>query len=205
MIVYRAISKEELLSLSTPHTYDRTVIKGENTFKYNYNIDYIHFFKYAKHAFDYAKRNKYVIVAKIDIPDDIELESGFGLYSGIKTHYDDSLEKYYIPIPEYRLKRIYFDTSYIIDYSNELYSPWEQEIKPLINEVPNSNSVQYWTTSSLYYEYIKFLKKLYKYNLENMIAHLEQIDIDETLKSMREQFEEINYLTLTPTKKGRKN
>lgn len=205
MIVYRAISKEELLYLTTSLPIERQIIKGENTFRYNPNIDYIHFFKYAKHAFDYAKKNKYVIVAKIEIPDDIELESGFGLYSGIKTTYDDTLEHYYIPLPEYRLKRIYFDISFIIDYSNELYTPWEQEVEPLINEVPNSTSVQYWTTSSLYYEYIKFLKQLYNYNIGSMIAHLEQCNIEEKLESMREQFKEINYLTLKPTKKGRKN
>lgn len=205
MIVYRAISKEELLTLTTGININRTVIQGENTFRYNPNIEYIHFFKYAKHAFDYAKKNKYVIVAKIDIPDDIELESGFGLYSGITTYYDDSLEHYYIPLPEYRLKRIYFDTSFIIDYSNELYSPWEPEVKPLVNEVPDSSKVQYWTTSSLYYEYIKFLKKLYNYNIASMIFHLQKANIDRKLENMREQFKEINYLTLAPTKKGRKN
>lgn len=205
MIVYRAFSNEEMLTLTTGITVKRHVIHGENTFMYNKNIEYIHFFKYAKHAFDYAKKNKYVIIAKIDIPDYIRLESGFGIYSGITTHYDNSLEKYYIPIPEYRLKKAYFDKSFIVEFSNELYSPWEPEIKPLINEVPDSNKVQYWTTSSLYYEYIKIIKSMYNYNLSAMIRHLYRKNIDQELESMREQFKDINYLTLKPTKKGRNN
>lgn len=57
MLVYRTMSSSELLSLINGIKIENYNPKrGQNTFKYEKNKSYIHFFKYEEHALYYMKK-----------------------------------------------------------------------------------------------------------------------------------------------------
>ena len=62
MVVYRTVSSGELLSLINGFKIGNyNTIRGQNTFKYEKDKSYIHFFKYQEHALYYMKKRRCVI------------------------------------------------------------------------------------------------------------------------------------------------
>ena len=114
MILYRVMSSEELKELMgiEASKCERSTYCGNNTFIYERNTEYMHFFKYAEHAKDYLYKFG-VIIAKFNIPDEIIDQKGFGFYNSD------------IPVlPEYIIKKENFDINYIVDFKSSLTFGW---------------------------------------------------------------------------------
>ena len=61
MIAYRCLTSDEITSMINGNDYKKALIKGCNTFNYNKEILYKHFFMFANHAESFKKitRNNY--------------------------------------------------------------------------------------------------------------------------------------------------
>ena len=93
MIVYRCLTSSEIISMINGSDYNEALIKGCNTFNYDNDFFYKHFFIFANHA-DYFKKEKgkpYPCIGQYIIPDNKIIEKGFGYYSNVKTMRNDKL------------------------------------------------------------------------------------------------------------------
>lgn len=117
MKVYRCCSWDETMSYKNNKKYSSVSImgKGTNTFMYELDKDYIHFFLYPENCV-YCLYDKQFSISSIivcDIPDDIlERNFGYGYYSEI-------YEGRYIPTPEFAIPIEEFK----IDYIKKIISP----------------------------------------------------------------------------------
>jgi len=119
MILFRAVTSEELVNrLHHNNPNRRATIKGCNTFRYEEGVEYLHFFRYAEHAFYYKEEKRCVAVLECVIPDEIIEKHGFGFYGGVKTDKNNSLYGWYMPLPECIIKKENFKTEYIYDISD---------------------------------------------------------------------------------------
>lgn len=113
MILYRVMSSYELKKLMGIKTNEsKSTLCGGNTFSYERDVEYMHFFKYASHAGRLMSKFG-TIIAKVDIPDELIEQQGFGFYSS-----DPSV------IPECIVKRENFDVNFIKDFKYELTVGW---------------------------------------------------------------------------------
>lgn len=118
MILYRVMLKREIESLEEQNNSIIFSRKGGNTFSYEPNTEYMHFFKYAEHA-RYYLRLFGVVIAQIDVPDELIEQSGFGFYI-----YQDKNIKGIMPIPEYIIKKDNFKIQFIKDCQEQIPMDW---------------------------------------------------------------------------------
>lgn len=202
MYLYRSMSSDELINRINGINKNKAAIKGINTFKYD-NKDYIHFFKFAEHAFLFQKKFDYAVVAKIALEDELTPPLEYGFYSNIKTYYDDSLYGYAVPLPEIILDRELFSDKNIIQFSNinngnfskkengeHERNFWVENKKILSNPIN-----QMWTMDSIYYEYIKILSKKFDYDMSKVVSFLKTIDIDEELDKLANNVQKKKIIT----------
>lgn len=194
MYVYRVMSSRELINIIKGINTNDTLHKGINTFEYEYDTNYIHFYKFAQHAFI----NSHMfgsIVAKIKLDNEIIPPLEYGIYSGIKTDYDDSLISNNFPIPEIIIDRNLFSNDNIVDFSNNITKSFqenEDSSYPLSFYVSKKNffgieQKQQWDIHSIYYQYIKSLFPLYDYNGIRVAFYLKTIDLDKELMIFAEE------------------
>lgn len=198
MYVYRVMSSGELIGrLNGDGAYNE--VKGTNTFDYKDGENYIHFYKFATHAFQ-NKEKFGCIVAKVKL-DDINIPPlEYGLYPFVITDYDVSLSQQLFPIPEIIINRELFSNNCIIDFSNvytKEFAVDEEGFFPLEVYVTKKNFFkknveQLWTISDVYYEYIKSLLPLYNYNMYDVVRYLKTIDLDIELSLMAKQLQNRN-------------
>ena len=197
MILFRAVTNEELLNmLHGDNVKINATIRGQNTFRYDEGIEYIHFFKYAEHAFYYKNEKKCVSVIECVIPNDIIEQRGFGLYGSVKTFKNDKLFGYYMPLPEYIIKRDNFDYKYIYDINDKLYNNFiRKELKGNDNEIYGEiverqlslfNDVggydyRDFSYADLYYELVYKLLKENCYSMEQVTKILLKLDLDKEI------------------------
>lgn len=201
MYVYRAMSSRELVNRLNGIETNEAVIKGENTFKYQKGMDYIHFYKFAEHAFINKKFG--CVVAKVKLDDDIIPPLEYGLYSNVKTYYDDSLNFYGFPMPEIIIDRRLFSNECIVGFA-DTYTvafernkdgsyPWSFYVE---KNIPfKGTEIQWWDTHSIYYEYIKTLFPLYHYDDYAVARYLKTIDLDKELAIMAEKIKKEKLIT----------
>lgn len=199
MILYRTMTTYELIN-RLKGVHDSSVgIRGENTFYYEPNQEYIHFFQYAEHAFYYMNRtySPYVIVARCVIPDDVIYDKGFGYYGEVETYKNNSLYNWYIPLPEYRLKKEDFKNAYIQEFANILRTKMVENNTyelPLFNL--NRDGIirarRMYSYADMYYELLCSLCKRYAYDMEKIIKYLEHQELNEII----EQYYQENKETL---------
>jgi len=201
MYLYRAMSSEELINRLNGIEKNKTNFKGENTFNYKENIDYMHFFKYSAHAFSFRDKCMMACVAKVELKDELIPPLEYGLYADIETYYDDSLTKYYIPLPEIIVDRKLIKNSNIIAISNTLTGSfdevhtfqsefWVSQKRPFQKE-----EQQLWSQPSVYYEYIKSLLPKFDYNTMEIAKYLKTINLDDELNKISEKIEKNKILT----------
>lgn len=86
MLVYRCCSREEILFYLDGRKYQKSFKSyGTNTFSYDEEVDYIHFFLYPESASYFGKSVSNVFgIISCDIPDEIlENHFGYGYYSRV--------------------------------------------------------------------------------------------------------------------------
>lgn len=206
MYLYRAMSSNEVIERINNRNYDIATVKGSNTFKYNEDKKYVHFFKYASHAIRYKKIFALAAVAQIKLPDEIIPSLEYGFYSEVETYYDDSLKKYYIPLPEIILEQKLFNNDYIKEFydkdSNFLHiDSYGNEVKEFTTQkysLLEGKKVQRWTQTDIYYEYIKRLLPKFKYDVDKLANYLKMIDLDSQLEEFSNQI--VKQKTITKRK-----
>lgn len=203
MLVYRTVSSKELLSLINDVEYtNKNTVYGQNTFKYEEDKTYIHFFKYEDHALYYMKKRYNPIIVKYDIPDDLLGNVEYGLYGNVDTYYDDSLYHYYMPLPEYVMNKDFFKKEYIVDFSyNGVWHNHEKNDDKREffwvekNHLFNENESQAWTIESIYYEYIKLVSKRCEHDMSKVAKYLKTIDLDDELDKMKKNIKKHKTIT----------
>lgn len=203
MIVYRTMSSVEMLNLlCDKNIKNNNTIKGENTFKYNKDNEYIHFFKYEEHALYFMKKSGNPVIAKINIPDEILPPLSYGFYGDVDTYYDDALYGYYMPLPEYALDISLMKKEYIVDFSNN--GVWKDPLR--INDSHHyyfwvtrkerfKEETQMWTKESIYYQYVKILLSKFNYDMNKVTNFLLKIDLDEEIKNLAETIKKEKTIT----------
>ncbi len=121
MLLYRVLSSYEMKKLmgKDASAFNRSCLWGNNTFCYEPNAEYIHFFKYAQHAKLHLSKFG-VIIAQFNIPDDLIDQHGFGFYNS-----DISV------IPECIIKKENFDINFLEGFQYELKVGWCRPNIPL--------------------------------------------------------------------------
>ena len=203
MLVYRTVSSSELLYLINGIKIENyNVIRGQNTFKYEKNKEYIHFFKYEEHALYYMKKQHNPVIMRLDIPEEILGKIEYGFYGDVETYYDDSLYGYYIPLPEYVIDIDDFKKEYIIDFSCDgvwqdpkRYNVYSEYFWVEKEHRFNKNESQSWTTERIYYEYIKLISKRFSYNMDKVSQYLKTINLDEEIDIIRTKIKEEKTIT----------
>lgn len=194
MFVYRAMSSTEIINRIKGINTNDTLHKGINTFEYKDGIDYIHFYKFAQHAFI----NSHLfgpVVAKIELDDDIIPPLEYGIYKNISTDYDDSLSSNNFPMPEIIIDRKLFSNDNIVEFSNILTESFlenEYGSYPLSFYVSRKNifgieQIQKWDIHSVYYEYVKSLFPLFDNLGISVSLYLKTIDLDKELVKFAEE------------------
>ncbi len=125
MRVYRCITTREITNLYKSNKKYQTTICALNTYQFNFEKDYIHFFRFYESALYYKKRNDSsknpwdhcVLMMTANIPHSLLKESlGYGFYSGV----DKRLTCYITPIPEYHIDTTLFKNDYIVEVSDKV-------------------------------------------------------------------------------------
>ena len=116
-------------------TYNTPVIRGGNTFRYQKDISYKHFFVFADHASYFQKDKReyyYPLIGQYIIPNEIIKQSGFGFYSRVETMRNDKLWDYDMPLPEIIIDQNDFKKEYLYKVASAIYSDFV--IKKLSSE-----------------------------------------------------------------------
>lgn len=203
MLVYRTVSSAELLNLvNGTEIKNYNVIHGENTFKYEKDKSYIHFFKYEGHALYYMKKRNNPIILRLDIPEELLGNAEYGFYSNVDTYYDDYLYSYYMPLPEYIITTDKFNKDYIVDFSYN--GVWQNPKRYNINRdlfwvkkehLFHDDEVQNWSIESVYYEYIKTLANKLDYDMYKIARYLKDVDLDNELVKMKSKIKHEKIIT----------
>lgn len=203
MLVYRTISSSELLNLiNGTKLQNYNIIRGQNTFKYENDKEYIHFFKYESHALYYMKKKNNPIIIRVDIPDSLLGNIEYGFYGDVDTYYDDYLYDFYIPLPEYIMAKDDFKKEYIVDFSYN--GVWQNPKRCNTNReffwvekehLFRDKETQAWTTESIYYEYIKLISKEYNYDMNKVATYLKSINLDDELDKIRTKIKKEKIMT----------
>lgn len=197
MILFRAVTNEELLNRIKKNNLSASAtIKGNNTFNYDPNIEYLHFFRFAEHAFHYKKAKKCVAVLECIIPNEIIEQFGFGFYCDVKTYKNDALAGWYIPLPEYIIKAENFKTEYIYDINDELYNNYIQKRlkhndnekygEPIERELSLFNreggyDYRDFSYSEIYYEMLYTLLKTENFDIDKVTKILLNINLNKEI------------------------
>ena len=206
MIVYRCLTSSEIISMINGNDYNKALIKGCNTFNYDNDIFYKHFFIFANHA-DYFKKEKgksYPCIGQYIIPDDKIIEKGFGYYSSVKTMRNDKLYHWYMPLPEIIIKKDDFKNNYLYKIESDLYSDFvtnklndgdnKKYNEPIIDYFrsdPNSIGYLDYSYADVYYEMVYQLAKKNDMDLKKVAKILKNVDLYEEIRKFYE--DNINF------------
>ena len=173
--------------------FNNHTIKGQNTFNYDDDTQYRHFFVFAQHASYYKKQKNYPIIGEYIIPNEIIEQHGFGFYSNVETMRNDKLYGYYMPIPEiiikeqdfrkeylYKLKDWFNDCKKLDKNDNEKYS---EPLEEYFHGDPNSTGYLDYSYADVYYEMVYQLAKKYNMDLKEVTNLLKNIDLHEEIKN----------------------
>ena len=203
MLVYRAMSGKEIvrkiyvLEASSVSTSTYGGNNSSNTFMYPKDKRVIHFFKYPAHAFNFINNvdASKVAVAKVKL--DIIPTYEYGYYSGITTSDDSSLYSYRIPLPEIILEEEKVKDFPILDFSNGIIDHFEfdENGTPEFFCIEQGPESQVWTSSDVYYEYIKSLLPRFGHDYLKMAMFLKSINLDDELDKMTEHIKRARLIT----------
>lgn len=197
MVVYRCLTSSEIISMINGSNYNYALIKGGNTFNYDNDVFYKHFFIFANHADYFKKKNgkPYPCIGQYIIPDDKIVEMGFGYYSDVKTMRNDKLYHWNMPLPEIIIKKDDFKNEYLYKIESDLYSDfvtnklsnddnkkYNESIIDYFRSDPNSIGYLDYSYADVYYEMVYQLAKKNDMNLEKVANILKKVDIYEEIR-----------------------
>ena len=186
MILYRVMSSYELKKLmdADVNENEKPTLRGTNTFKYEKDVEYMHFFRYASHAKNMISMFGEIVV-KCDIPDELIDKEGLGFYSFLRVS----------TIPECIIKKENFDVNFIKGFKYDLTMGWCTPNIP-IGEHKGRYIGSY---NELYEELFKDLEKEFymkrpPVSLNDYVASkLKNVDLDKLLLSYIDRVHEKHY------------
>lgn len=143
MKAYRCCSSNEICHYLNKEKCSLSGCVGTNTFNYDKDTDYIHFFYFPENCAYYTKRRSYRVsnIIICDVPDELlKKYLGYGYYDGI-------CGGRYIPFPEFAIPLDEFS----IDYIKRIIEP---------------NSIQREFNESRFQEYLEMIPEEYTANWE---------------------------------------
>lgn len=162
---------------------EKCTLRGNNTFRYEKGVEYMHFFKYASHAKNIISMFGEIVV-RCDIPDEFIDQEGFGFYNTKVS-----------VIPECIIKRENFDVNFIKGFKYDLTVGWCTPHIP-IGEHKGRYIGSY---DELYEELFKDLEKEY-YKQDSMVSlntyvasKLKNVDLDKLLLNYVDRVHEKHY------------
>ena len=193
MILYRVMSNYELKKMMGINVADneKNSLWGGNTFSYEPNTEYMHFFRYSEHA--KALVCKFgEIIAKCDIPDELIDQAGFGFYNMEVS-----------VIPECIMKKENFNVNFIKGFKYQLTLGWTLPSIPL-----EEYKGRYMAGYGELYEQLFFdlKKEYYKTNPSETVndyiaSRLKGVNLDKLLLNYIDRVHEKRF----PTKKSKLN
>lgn len=206
MIVYRCLSSNEILGMINGEQYRTYTVAGGNTFRYNKDTEYKHFFHFAEHAEYYQKeRGKriYPVIGQYVIPDEIIDQHGFGFYNNVKTMRNNGLSSYSMPLPEIIVNTMFIDNSYLYKIESELYSDFvtnrlngkdnERYNEPICDYYLYDGNGRHGTNGYLDYSYAEiYYEMVYKYakeshmDLEKFLNKIDLLNLKEQIETFFE-------------------
>lgn len=192
MILYRCLTSDEIIGMINDTSYNNSTICGENTFKYENDVSYKHFYLYPDHTKVYKNNS---IIGQYIIPDDAIDQYGFGFYGSVKTERNDKLFGYYMPIPEVTVKEDDFKKKYLYSvstfvsrymqmnklnrYDNEKYS---EPILELFRGHPDYFGYTDYSYAEVYYEMVYQLALKNDMNFYKVVKILKDVNLYEEIK-----------------------
>lgn len=203
MIVYRCLTSEEILGMINNKKIDYPIRYGENTFNYEKNCEYKHFFVFVQHTKKYSNSS---VIGEYIIPNDIIDQYGFGFYGGVKTSRNDKLFGYYTPLPEIVVKEENLKKDYLHRVSSCIDGWMEQKIlydgsnntyneptEKYFRGIPDWIGYTDYSYSDIYYEMVYQLAKKNNMNLYKVVKLLENVDLHTEIKNYYEENKKFFY------------
>lgn len=192
MLVYRAMSLNEVLHFVNGKNFDFKNFKGDNTFNYVEGKKYIHFFKFPEHAFWFKKHFWRDIVAEVKMDDVQTYEYGF--YPEFPNRADLGAK---MLLPEIILETDSFDKKQILDFSLKSSGKFSRDENGELTRfsVFNNDTYQIWSGSDVYYEYVKSLLPKFNYDTLEVAMYLKSINLDEELAKMTKYIKRTRLIT----------
>lgn len=190
MIVYRCLTSEEIISMINDKPYDNAIVKGCNTFKYQQDVSYKHFFMFADHA-DYFKKCKlYPCVGQFVIPNNLIDQTGFGYYGEVKTSRNDHLYHWCMPLPEVIVKTDNLKKEYLYKIDSRLLNgfvekrldnddnkKYNEPTEPHFNGIPGQIGYTDYSYADIYYEMVYQLAKKNDMEFGKVVRILKDFDL----------------------------
>ena len=182
-VVYRCLSGNEVLDMINPsnRNYDR--IKNHNTFNYENDINYKHFFIFENHAEIFIPKYKDSLIGVFAIKEELIDQMGYGFYSNVKTKNNSKLGYMEIPIPELIVREENFNKESLI----RLYNPLQNELyygqydNPFERKFIVDDGV--YSYADIYYEIICDLLYKHNMNMNEIVEYLQKIDIKNEIEN----------------------
>ena len=189
MVVYRALTCDEIMCMVEDKDYSKYKKAGKNTFAYEKDEAYKHFFIFGDHAEFYKPRINAPAIGVYDIPEDKICQRGFGFYGPVVTPINYALSSYNFPFPEIIIKYEDDTKESLITitpgfnqqqaiYSYGVVNPFEKTFK--------ANGYKY-SYADVYYEIVNKLALEHDMDMKKVAAVLNDVDLK---KEIEEYFNE---------------
>lgn len=197
MIVYRCLTSDEIISMIHDIEYEKPVVKGSNTFNYEYDESYKHFFVFADHAYYFKNINgKYFpCIGQYIIPDELIREKGFGFYYNVKTMRNSDLYSNCIPLPEVIINNEFFNSNFLYKVESGLYDnfvtkrldkddnkKYNEPTEDYLKVNPNESNLLGYSYADVYYEMLYRLAINNDMDFDRVIKQIKDINLHEEIK-----------------------
>lgn len=196
MIVFRCLTSDEILNMMKKKETNTARIQGQNTFSYDENTSYKHFFYFAEHAYYYQNLHKrtYPVIGEYVLPNEVIDQTGFGFYGDVTTMRNQKLENFYMPFPEILVKTKDMKVEYLYQLFSELYGDFITKNlnsfhdnrfynEPLEESFSVSDSRGYldYSYADIYYEMVYELLKENNWNMDSVVQTLQTCNLHQEI------------------------
>ncbi len=192
MVVYRDLVSDELVHILGDESWGEYHCgSGKNTFNYDKDKDYKHFFMFADHASFYRPLINAAVIGVYDLSEDLINQRGFGFYGHITTPINNELYSEKIPIPEILIEEKDFKKEQLICFKSE----FKKNDTNIFSETSNVFEKMYeagnyrYSPADIYYEIVYRLGLRHDMDFKNVAKVLENKDIMQEI----EEFFKVNY------------
>ena len=186
-VFYRCLCSDELMSMINPSAIEYSRDQSNNTFNYDKNVNYKHFYIFGDHAQTLLHHYKASLIGAFVIKEELIEQTGFGFYTGVKTKYNDKLSKEKMPIPEMSIKEEKYSKDYLIDLHKDFDKEWYDGIKGNPYEKRFSIEDKCYSYADIYYELVYELANKRNMTMQEIAEYLQKLDLRQEIKKYFEE------------------